>query len=148
MVKFVFFSAFICISSFVYSQKQSIVCLETNDDYYKWISFLSEGKIDWFDDIIDNVEGESYRFVVTSSEIYNNIYIERITLGPEGCCRKIVSKKEVPIDNVFKAFNITGERSGVQFIDWKSPTSLVFSIWGNKYLMENINEDKVLISKL
>ncbi len=148
MKRLFFLSVTICISLVAFTQKQSFDCFETKDDYYKWISFLSEGKINWFDDIVDNVEGESYRFVVTTSEIYNQIYIERITLGPEGCCRKLASKKEIPIDKIFIAFNIAGERSGVKFIDWKSSTSLVFSIYDKKYLIEDIDKDKVLISKI
>lgn len=140
----------ISIGMFIINQnsKLSIETKRTDKDYYNSISFLSQGKIKWYDDLINEIEGEAFRFVITSSSIYNKIYIEKITYGLEGCCRRVDSKKEIPMDKIFKTFNINGERSGVKFIKWISPTSIEISIYEVNYLIENINMDKVLISKL
>ena len=58
-------------------------------DYYPWITFLSQGPIDWFaTDESAPVQGRAYRLVITTSEIYNTVYIEMVTFGGEGCCKK------------------------------------------------------------
>jgi hypothetical protein len=137
-----------CFSIQAFTQKQSFTVQEIDKDYYKWISLMSEGKTTWFEDPIDNVAGISYRFVITTSEIYNNIYVEKVTVGPEGGGRKIASKRSLPIDDIFISFNIPGERAGVEFESWQSPSSVVITIYKKRYLIEDIDKSDVLISEL
>src|SRR5438046_10151837 len=66
-----------------------------NRAYYAWIVFLSEGPIMWRSmppkaagEEPDSV-GRAYRVVQLVSEIYDTILIEEVTLGNEGCCKKI-----------------------------------------------------------
>ncbi len=131
-----------------FGQVEKLSLIETNKDNYRWITFLSQGDIDWLDEPINEVEGIAFRFIVTTSDIYNQMYIEKVTFGMEGCCKKISSKRELPIDNVFKLFGLKGERAGVEFGEWKSPTSFEFKIYDNKFLVEDTHKDKVLISKI
>jgi hypothetical protein len=82
-------------------------------DYYPWITFLSEGPVDWFaKDENAPVQGRAYRVVITTSEIYNDVYIELVTLGREGCCKKLRSVRKFDLDAFCSAFNFIGERSG------------------------------------
>ena len=85
-----------------FGQSEIVKLVEAEKDYYRWITFLSQGEIDWLDIPIKEVEGVAYRMVITTSDIYNQIYIEKATFGMEGCCKKITSKRELSIDNIFK----------------------------------------------
>ena len=133
---------------FSFGQAKGIKMEETEKEYYRWITFLSEGDIDWLDIPIKEVEGVAYRVIITTSEIYNNMYIEKVTFGMEGCCKTIESKRELSIDNVFKLFNLIGERSGVEFVEWKSPTCFIFKIYNDKFRVEDIHMDGPIIIKI
>ena len=88
--------AIIMVLTILFSQRvfaQEIEVLTQTAKYanhYPWITFLSEGPIDWFEnDETAKVQGRAYRVVVLTSEIYNTIYLEEITLGREGCCKRL-----------------------------------------------------------
>ena len=148
MIKLLCKAILILMIQVTYSQQYQIELIESKKDYYKSISFLTEGEIKWFEKPVNNIEGESFRFVITNSGIYNQVYIERISFGPEGCCRKIESKKLLPIDQLFDSLNFKGERSGVQFVNWITETSLVISINKNDILIEISNDKTAMIKKL
>jgi hypothetical protein len=84
-------------------------------DYYPWVTFLSEGPIDWFsNDESAPVQGRAYRLVITTSEIYNTVYIEMVTFGGEGCCKKLKSVRKFDIAYFCKTFNFIGEQTGFE----------------------------------
>ncbi|MFH0959040.1 MAG: hypothetical protein V1897_10095 [Pseudomonadota bacterium] len=51
-----------------------------------------------------DAQSRTYRVVVTTSEIYNRVYIEEITSGDEGCCAKIVSVREINLEQLYRRF--------------------------------------------
>ncbi|MDZ7726093.1 MAG: hypothetical protein U5L75_00750 [Candidatus Campbellbacteria bacterium] len=140
------FLIFLSISTF--SQGHKISSNTVDMDYYKWITFLSEGKINWTNLDDDTYIGESFRFVITTSEIYIQLYIEKITYGMEGCCKNIANKREIPIGEIFSRFNIVGERCCVTFGGWRSPTSCEVIIHDTKYLIKDLNTTEISMSKL
>ena len=67
----------ILLSSFLsFGQECIIKTLDkSNLDYYAEMTFLSEGEINWSEDKPGNEIGIAFRLVITTSEIYNAIYI-------------------------------------------------------------------------
>src|SRR2546428_10411815 len=81
-----------------------------NRGYYASIVFLSEGPIAWrstppkSEGEEPNSVGHAYRVVQLVSEIYDTILLEEVTLGNEGCCKKIIRVSKVDLDGFAKAF--------------------------------------------
>jgi len=116
-------------------------------DYYPWITFLSEGPIDWFaKDESAPVQGRAYRLVITTSEIYNTVYIEMVTLGGEGCCKKLKSVRKFDLDTFCKAFNFIGEQAGFELVEWLNETSLVFRYQERDFVMSDIGKERVRVA--
>ena len=114
---------------------------------YQWITFLSQGPIDWFEeDENAPVQGRAYRLVITTSEIYNGVYIETVTFGREGCCKKLRSVRMFDLNAFCKAFNFIGEQSGFEFIKWLSKTSFLFRYHDRKFVMSEIGKNRVLVA--
>lgn len=104
---------------------------------------LSEGNTDWLEEPIDEVEGIAYRVIMTREDIYNRIFIEKITYGMEGCCKSIIYKKEVSLEELYKMFNLKGEIAGVEFRDWVNDKSFDLRI-NNKIFTITIIDDTIV----
>ena len=102
-------------------------------DYYTWITSLNEGPVKWLAEPESETEGRAYRICITTSEIYNNLYIEQVILGTEGCCKKIAWKKELDLYDLFKEFKLTGEVTNVEFSKWLDNTTCYLSIQERTY---------------
>lgn len=114
---------------------------------YQWITFLSQGPIDWFGKNENApVQGRAYRLVITTSEIYNDVYIETVTLGREGCCKKLKSVRMFDLDAFCKAYNFIGEQSGFEFVKWLSTISFLFRYHGREFVMSEIGRNRVLVA--
>ena len=132
-----------CIS--IYGQEFNIKTIDkSNHDYYKGITFLSEGETNWDGDN----GGVAFRLVITTSEIYNNIYIERVFVGEEGSGRKIEWKRLVDRDNLMTIFVLEGEFSGVEFIKWATWNSFELNIQDKRLLFKNLQSDKINVREL
>jgi hypothetical protein len=121
---------FIFISSFVFANGQSVE-LElkpVKKDYYAWITSLNEGPINWLDKREGDVRARAFRTCITTSDIYNSLYIEEVTLGNEGCCKQIASKKELDLYTLFEKFELTGEVANVTFSKWVNKTTFELQI--------------------
>ena len=116
-------------------------------DYYNWITFLSESPIEWFDNPNDNIYGCAYRFVITTSEIYDNIYIENVTFGEEGGNKMLVSKQRIPLNEIADKYDIRGEISGIKFVRWIDSASFIIDIHRIEYSI-SILKDKVIVVKI
>jgi hypothetical protein len=115
-------------------------------NYYQWITFLSEGPIDWFEENENaKVQGRAYRVVVLVSEIYNTVYLEEVTFGSEGCCKEVLSTRRFDLKAFTSAFGFKGELSGFEFVQWLSPTSFVFRYHERNFVMSAINKAKVKV---
>ena len=103
-----------------------------------WISMLTEGPTDW-------VGGSSYRVVVTTSEIYDHVYIEKVTYGDEGCCKRLASIRALDLKEFAQAFNLPGEISGFKFVKWDSSSAFTFSMRDRYFRAYDIQKPKVKI---
>lgn len=122
--------AFILFTAFNLANGQ-IVELElkpVNKDYYAWITSLNEGPVNWLDEPEGEIEGRAYRTCITTSEIYNSLDVEEVTFGTEGCCKRIASKKELDLYELFTQFGLTGEVANVQFSKWANKTTFELEI--------------------
>ena len=111
---------FFCIITFslVNGQTVELELKPVTKDYYAWLTSLNEGPVDWLDEPEGEVEGRAYRTCITTSEIYNSLYVEEVTFGTEGCCKRISSKKELDLHELFNKFGLTGEVANVEFSQW------------------------------
>lgn len=117
---------------------------KTNEDNYEWITFLSEGETNWEGDS----GGVAYRAIFTTSEIYDDIYIEKVSLGEEGGGKKIEWKRLVDRDNFISNFKLKGEFSGVVFIKWISWNSFELNIHNKRFLFKNLESNKIQVKEL
>jgi hypothetical protein len=115
-------------------------------NYYPWITFLSEGPTDWFEKNENaKVQGRAFRVAILVSEIYNTIYLEEVTLGSEGCCKKLSRSRRFDLKGFASAFGFAGELSGFEFVRWLSPTSFVFRYRERNFVMSAINKAEVKV---
>ncbi len=118
---------------------------------YPWITFMTQGPAEYAptSSVRDADEGEdtsySYRVLITTSEIYNSIYFEKIQLGSEGCCAKVLWTRALDMNKFDSVVQGKGERSGLQFIKWLSPTSFQFSLHENVFNVIDISKKTVKI---
>ncbi len=132
-----------CVS--VYGQEINVKTIDkSNQDYYKWITFLSEGETNWDGDN----GGVAYRAIITTSEIYNDIYIEKVSVGKEGSGKKIEWKRLVDRDNLISSFRLKGEFSGVVFIKWTTWNSFELNIQDKILLFTNLESDKIQVKRI
>ena len=132
-----------CVSA--HGQEVNVKTIDkTNQDNYTWITFLSEGETNWDEDN----RGFAYRAIITTSEIYNDIYIEKVSVGEEGGGKKIEWKRQVDIDNLIANFALKGEFSGVVFIKWTTWNSFELNIQDKKLLFKNLESDKIQVKEL
>jgi hypothetical protein len=120
---------------------------KVDKDYYTWITTLEEGPTNWLDKPVNEVYGFSYRFVITTSEIYNQLFIEKVTYGDEGSGKKLIIKREIPIDEMFDKLALKGERAGVEFIKWIDSTSFIIRVQKQNFLISDIGNETIRIQK-
>ena len=118
----------------------------SNSDFYPWITVMKRGTVDWVYES-DDVEGRAYRVVVLTSEIYNTVYFEEITIGDEGCCVKVASTREFEIGQFAKKAGFKGELAGFRFVDWLSPTSFKFKFKNRLFILRNVEKKQVSVTE-
>lgn len=115
-------------------------------NYYPWVTFLSQGPIDWFERNENaKVQGRVYRVAILVSEIYSTVYLEEVTLGSEGCCKKLSRSRRFDLKGFASAFGFDGELSGFEFVRWLGPTSFVFRYRERNFVMSAINKAEVKV---
>jgi hypothetical protein len=119
---------FITIFSLANGQTVELELKPVNKDYYAWITSLNEGPVNWLDEPEGEIEGRAYRSCITTSEIYNSLYIEEVTFGTEGCCKRIASKKNLDLYELFIKFGLTGEVANVEFSKWVNKSTFELEI--------------------
>jgi len=144
----------VVLAGAVYSQTQTV---STRDavaaDYYSAITLLSQGKTTWLPSPKDRdweqgeTVGFAYRIVITTSEIYNTIYFEKITYGAEGSGSKIAWSHQLDMKEFAQRFQILGELSGIQFSKWLSPVSFGFVFQGKQYVVQDVSKRKVVVKQ-
>lgn len=85
--------------------------------------------------------------LVLTSEVYDQILIEEVRLGAEGCCAQLVAVYEVPSDDLERHFRLGGEFSGVRIVDAPSSTKFRFTIKGRMFQMHVLSLQKVRVTE-
>jgi hypothetical protein len=115
-------------------------------DYYPWVTFLSQGPIDWFEKNENaKVQGRAYRVAILVSEIYNTVFLEEVALGSEGCCKKLSRSRQFDLKAFAASYGFKGELSAFEFVRWLSPTSFVFRYRDRNFVMSAINKVQVKV---
>lgn len=81
---------FVLIGLFCFGQNSISTLNKTNSDIYVWTTFLSEGQNNLIKDKSEFGTVEFCRVIITTSEIYNDLYIEYGTSSIEGGEKKII----------------------------------------------------------
>lgn len=93
-------------------QRLSLRMTPDSATYYPWIEQMLASPTEWFDAAqADGVLGVLTRAVVLRSEIYVALFIERVSLGDEGCCVRLRSVHRVDLEAVARAYGLRGELS-------------------------------------
>ena len=118
-------------------------------DYYEWITALSSGPIKWKEGITENdTSGERYRVVITTSEIYNSVYLEKISIGPEGCCVQLQSIQNLNLNNLKVKFGLKGEIAGFKLIEWETFNVFIFTIHSRTFKAQIAENSEVEIEEI
>ena len=105
-------------------------------DYYAWITSLNEGPTKRLDEPDGDVRARANRICITTSEIYNSLYIEEVTFGRERCCKKIASKKQLDLYELFDKFELQGEVANIKFGKWLNFSTFELEIQGRTFSIE------------
>jgi len=139
------------INSFVvYSQSEIRTSDKSKKDIYNWITIISKGELF----ISENQKtkefpiGEFYRLIITTSEIYNGIYIEKGIESESGGGTKIIWKRLVNENDLYSNFHLKGEFSDIEFVKWSSWNSFILKIQGGKYKFNNIDEKEIEVEEI
>ncbi|NUQ81381.1 MAG: hypothetical protein HUU10_07190 [Bacteroidetes bacterium] len=129
------------------SPQLEVIPLESEDIedniFYTWVTFLSESKILWSEN--DSTRSVAFRVLITTSEIYNYIYIEKITYGEEGFGKRIEYRSRLNTIIFSDKFKITGEFTGVKFSNWISYNSFIFTIDNKRFELTILNQNEAQI---
>ena len=129
--------------------------IQKTADYYVWITALSPGEKIWTNISEEDherlgekaIDARQFRVAVTTSEIYNSVYLEEITHGPEGCCLKFAKIRKLDLHDMQKKFKLQGELSGFEVSCWTSPTSFKFKIHNRTFELSDLDKPKVYIEE-
>ncbi len=144
------------LSSFIViiCQAQSIpirtITIEHDSSVYPWITFLSSGPIrvpDDYDRANQEDMGYAFRVIITTSEFHNSVYFEKITVGKKGMNKRLTSTVQFDLQEFAKKFEIPGELSGFQFVQWLSPDSFEFEYYKKRYIIRDMSIKVVLVTK-
>lgn len=120
-----------------------------DQDYYHWITALSSGPIQWTTiEQSDRSRGRAYRVVVLTSEIYDTVLLEEITLGDEGCCVALGAVRELDLRALAMHFGLRGEISGFRLTRWVGPDSFEFQLHRRKFRAGGIGADSVTVQEV
>ena len=119
----------------------------TEKNIYPWITFLSEGNKTWLKmSTKEGITSFANRVIITTSEIYNTIYFEKVTFGEEGCCKQVEYIVEFDLQSFANKYFIGGELTGFHFMSWQKDGSFDFEMKNQKFNVQ-ISKEKVLVTK-
>ena len=132
--------------SAAFAKPVAIKTTPANTNYYAWIVQLSQSPIDWFaSDVNAKVQGKAYRVVILLVDIYNSVFIEQVTFGTEGCCKKVTNTRMVDLKTFSEKFGFTDEINGFRFMRWISTTSFIFRYKDRLFVMNAIDSPEVKV---
>jgi hypothetical protein len=110
-------------------------------DYYAWVNSISIGPVDWitsdsgFDEETlppETVRGEFWRIAIASAEESKIYYVERITMGSEGCCMRVASAERLETYSLADRLDLPITVSFAP-VRWTSPHSYIFEAEGRQF---------------
>jgi hypothetical protein len=117
-------------------------------DVYPWITQLSAGPISWSGAPDSDVAGYLHRAVVTTTEIYNDVIIERVTVGEEGFGKKLAWSRQMDVAVFAEALAIRGEFAGLVVERWLDSDTFVVSIQERQFSVTLPALDHVLVNEI
>ena len=134
------------IGTFCQSQVIIKTADDSNSDIYPWVTFLSEGESNVVEEDSEFGTVEFCRILITTSEIYNDIYIEYGTSSFSGSRSSNTFKRKIVVrDNLREYLQVKGEFAGLKFIEWISWNSCRFIMHGREFKLLNIEKDSIEI---
>ena len=116
-------------------------------DYYPWIEQSLAAPTEWVVSDKDESTGVRWRLVVLRSEIYVSLFLERVTLGEEGCCMRLDLVRELDIERAARHFGMRGEISQFGSLVAVAPRAFRFQLQGMPLLLTVISSDSVRIER-
>ncbi len=113
------------------------------DDIFLSVTFLQESQNFYNEDAGFDY---AYRFILTTSEIYDQIYLEKVSYGEEGGYKRLEWRKKLNMDILYK-LGAKGEISNVKLIDFPGKDTLKISIQESEYEISNLDSEKWIIRK-
>lgn len=139
---------FVISSSFLLSQTKKIRTSDySSKQYYTAITYLSEGDSNPLKLPTDKLAEIAYRIIITTSEIYEDLIIEKVGYGSEGGNKQIITKQKVDLSNLWSAFNLSGEKSGITFSKWINWNSFELKILNKLYVVNDITSNSITVSE-
>lgn len=143
-MKKIFFLIAILIQSFTtFSQTLEVRPDLNTEDIFTNVTFLQESPN--FHDKLIGVD-YAFRFIITTSEIYDQIYIEKVTYGSEGGSKQVKWRKKMNMD-AFYELGVTGEIFNVKFNNWTDEESFNLTIHDIEYEVSSLNSEKWKIKR-
>jgi len=118
----------VCISLVGFGQEFSLKPTETSNVDYTSITFLSEGETYWLESNTESEKGFAFRAVITTSEIYDNLFVEEVGYGEERGGKKILKRIKIDLNTIMTNLKLKGEISGVEFVKWLTWNSFVIKL--------------------
>ena len=117
-------------------------------DVYPWITQLSAGPVSWSGRPDSDVAGYVHRVVVTTTEIYNDVVVERVTVGEEGFGKKLAWSRQMDVASFAEAFAIRGEFAGLVVERWLDADTFEVSLQGRRFSVTVAALDHALVAEI
>lgn len=117
---------------------------------YPFPEFLSTGPYVWYEDAEKQpTKGHMYRIATFTVDSVYRVYIEKNVFGVDGCCFELVESRELMLteDNLRKLFPANKGQFRFKLVNWRDATSFIFTAYGGKYLMTDIDKANPGISE-
>ena len=88
----------------------------------------------------------AFRFILTTDEIYDYVFIEKVIYEEEGGLKQLEWRKKLEMD-LFYEIGATGEISNVNFNNWLKENSFSMTIQELKYEVSNLDSEKWIIKR-
>ena len=107
----------------------------TTKDIYLELTYLQESQYFYNE---DEEYDFAYRFIRTTDEIYDQVYLEKVIYGMEGGSKKLAWRKKLDME-VFYEYGIIGEVSNVKLDKWTQNDSFIMSIHGSQFEISKLS---------
>tara|TARA_R110000737_G_C14610297_1_gene490874 strand:- start:2235 stop:2672 length:438 start_codon:yes stop_codon:yes gene_type:complete len=107
----------------------------TTKDIYLELTYLQESQY-FYDE--DEEYDYAYRFILTTDEIYDQVYLEKVIYGMEGGSKKLAWRKKLDME-VFYEYGIIGEVSNVELDKWTKNDSFIMSIHESQFEISKLS---------